>query len=95
MRALALPLLLALPACTGGMMANVMPGETVEVNGAVFTVQRTAAGATVQNFETGLTQPQVMQQNASLAAERVTGCSVTSSLKDGLTNTYYLTLDCA
>lgn len=83
-----------LSACTGEAMTNVMPGEAITVNGNAFTVRETAQGATVQNFETGRTSPAVLIANAGLAAERVTGCGVDTIIKDGITNTYYTTLDC-
>ena len=71
-----------------------MPGEAVTVNGNAFTVNRTAQGVTIQNFETGRTNPAVLIVNAGLAAEQVTGCAVSNIVKDGITNTYYATLDC-
>ncbi|PVA08083.1 hypothetical protein [Thalassorhabdomicrobium marinisediminis] len=94
MRLLALPLLLLLAACSGKAVTEFMPGEAVVVNGYPYTVNRTAQGVTVQNFETGRTSPAVLLANAGLAAEQVTGCTVETIVKDGLANTYYATLDC-
>ncbi len=94
LRALALPALLALSACTGAMMANIMPGEVVEVNGNTFTVNRTARGITIQNFETGRTPPSQLIANAALAAERVTGCTVETITKEATVNTYFASVTC-
>lgn len=80
--------------CSGGVLTNVMPGESVTVNGNAFTVRETVEGVTIQNFETGRTNPAVLIVNAGLAAERVTGCTVTNIVKDGITNTYYATTTC-
>ncbi len=85
---------LALFACSGEMAANLMPGTPVEVNGHNYTVQDTARGVTVQNFETGRTSPAVLMANAQIAAERVTGCAVDTIVKDGMSNTYYATTTC-
>lgn len=85
---------LTLSACSGGMVANIMPGEVVEVNGNTFTVNQTDRGVTIQNFETGRTSPAVMIVNAGQAAEQVTGCTVSSIVKEGSINTYYATVDC-
>jgi len=93
-RAASLFALLTLTACSGGALTQVMPGDSITVNGNAFTVRRTDDGVTVQNFETGRTNPAVMMANAGLAAERVTGCTVTSIVKDGITNTYYATTTC-
>lgn len=86
--------LAALPACSGGMVAGVMPGDAVTVNGIPFTVQNRADGLVVQNFETGRTNPAVLMTNAGLAAEQVTGCPLTTIVKDGISNTYYVTVSC-
>lgn len=87
--------LLALPACSGGMVANMMPGEVVTVGGNTFTVTDTARGVTVRNFETGRTDPSVLLVNAGLAAEQVSGCTVTNITKDAMANTYAAALNCA
>jgi len=92
---LSVPVLVALSACSGEMMANVMPGEVVNVGGNTFTVNDTPRGVTIQNFETGRTNPNVLMANAGLAAEQVTGCTVTAITKDGITNTYYASTDCS
>lgn len=84
----------ALSACSGGMVANIMPGEVVTIEGNTFTVNQTAQGVTIQNFETGRTSPAVLQLRAGLAAEQVTGCVVSSIVKDGISNTYYATTTC-
>lgn len=81
-------------ACSGAVVANVMPGEVVTVNGNTFTVNDTARGVTIQNFETGRTNPNVLMDNATLAAEQVTGCTVTAITKDGISNTYYASTTC-
>ena len=85
---------LALSACTGGMMAEVMPGETVTVNGLPFTVQDTPRGLVVQNFETGRTNPAVIMAAAGQAAEQVSGCPLNTIVKDGISNTYYVSVSC-
>ena len=85
---------LALSACSGAALTSIMPGESITVNGNAFTVRETSDGVTVQNFETGRTSPAVLIVNAGLAAERVTGCTVTGIVKDGITNTYYATTTC-
>ena len=76
------------------MDANMMPGTVVEIGGNTFTVQDTARGVTVQNFETGRTSPDVLITNAGLAAEQVNGCRVNSITKDGLTNIYCAAMSC-
>lgn len=83
-----------LSACSGGMVANIMPGEVVTIGGNTFTVNNTERGITVQNFETGRTSPAVLMANAQTAAEQVTGCTVDAIVKDGITNTYYATATC-
>lgn len=83
-----------LSACSGGALTNVMPGEAITVNGNAFSVKQTARGVTIQNFETGRTPPTQLIANAGLAAERVTGCTVTSIEKDGISNTYYAAVTC-
>ncbi|MBT8412274.1 MAG: hypothetical protein KJP02_10820 [Octadecabacter sp.] len=85
---------LALAACTGEALTNVMPGEAVTVNGNAFTVNDGQRGLTIQNFETGRTPPAVLMANAGLAAEQVTGCPINTIIKDGMTNTYYATVTC-
>jgi len=86
--------LVALPACSGAMVASAMPGEMVTVNGNTFTVADTANGLTIRNFETGRTPPATLLANAGLAAEQVTGCPVSSIIKDGPTNTYFASTSC-
>jgi hypothetical protein len=81
-------------ACSGEMVANMMPGAVVEIGSNTFAVQDTARGVTVQNFEAGRTSPAVLITNAGLAAEQVTGCRVNLITKDGLTNTYYAAMSC-
>ncbi|MBU2993661.1 fimbrillin family protein [Octadecabacter sp. 1_MG-2023] len=93
-RTTALLALCTLSACSGEMVTNVMPGEAITVNGNAFTVIETSRGVTVQNFETGRTNPAVLIVNAGLAAERVTGCTVEDIVKDGITNTYYASMAC-
>ncbi|MEL6959812.1 MAG: hypothetical protein AAGL89_12760 [Pseudomonadota bacterium] len=83
-----------LAGCTGAMVANVMPGQVVTVEGTPFTVRQTDRGLTVQNFETGATRPEVLINRASRAAELATGCTTQTIDKDGIANTYYLTMDC-
>ncbi|MCF2903573.1 fimbrillin family protein [Octadecabacter sp. CECT 8868] len=85
---------LTLSACSGEIVASAMPGEAITVNGNAFTVSQTDRGVTVQNFETGRTNPAVLIVNAGLAAERVTGCTVEDIVKDGITNTYYASMAC-
>lgn len=75
-------------------MTHVMPGVPVVVNGNAFTVNETSRGVTIQNFETGRTPPSELIADAGLAAERVTGCTVTSITKDGIVNTYYAAITC-
>lgn len=87
-------LIVSLSACSGGMVADMMPGDAVEVNGNSFTVNRTDRGVTIRNFETGRTSPAVLIVNAGLAAEQVTGCTVSSIVKETSVNTYYATIDC-
>ena len=82
-------------ACSGAGISQIMPGTAVTVNGIPYTVQNTARGATVRNFQTGRTAPEVLLVNAGLAAEQVTGCSVTSISKDADANTYNAALSCA
>lgn len=84
----------SLAACTGGTIAAVMPGEAVTVQGVPFTVSDTAGGATVRNFETGFTDPALLLSYAAIAAQRVTGCPVTTITKDTGVNTYRAALDC-
>lgn len=86
--------LLNVSACTGGLVAQAMPGTAISVNGIPFTVRNTPQGVTIQNFETGRTSPVILLENAGLAAERVTGCTVDSIIKDGIANTYYATTTC-
>ncbi len=93
-RALILSVSLPLAACSGGMVANLMPGEVATVNGNTFTVKQTERGLTIQNFETGRTSPAALLTNAQVAAEQVTGCTVDTIVKDGITNTYYATTTC-
>ena len=93
-RASILTATLALAACTGEVLTNVMPGTPVTVNGNVFTVNDSPRGLTIQNFETGRTPPAVLMANAGLAAEQVTGCPIDTLIKDGMTNTYYATVTC-
>lgn len=71
-----------------------MPGTAVNVNGLSFTVQNGPRGIIVQNFETGRTSPALIMQSAGLAAEQVTGCPLNTIVKDGITNTYYVTVSC-
>jgi len=85
----------AVSACSGEMVATVMPGQVVSIDGSTFTVNDTPRGVTVQNFETGRTNPNTLQDRAERAVEQVTGCKVTAITKDGLTNTYYASTDCA
>lgn len=86
--------LTALSACTGGMVAHIMPGQSVTVHGVPFTVTDTARDATVRNFETGFTDPDLLLSYAATAAQRVTGCSVTTITKDTGVNTYRAVLEC-
>ena len=92
----ALILLASLPqaACSGGMVANVMPGDVATVNGNTFTVRQTERGLTIQNFETGRTSPAALLLNTQVAAEQVSGCTVDTIVKDGISNTYYATTTC-
>ncbi|SMX32066.1 hypothetical protein [Octadecabacter ascidiaceicola] len=94
LRTLILLATLPLAACSGGMVANMMPGEVTTVNGNTFTVKRTEHGLTIQNFETGRTSPAALLTNAQIAAEQVSGCTVDTIVKDGITNTYYATTTC-
>jgi len=94
-RACALLAVLSLSACSGEMVANVMPGEVITIEGNTFTVNDTPRGVTIQNFETGRTNPNTLQDRAARAAEQVTGCTVTAITKDGISNTYYASTDCA
>lgn len=91
---LILVLTCSLAGCTGAAVATIMPGETVTIGGNTFTVRDTASGLTIQNFETGRTNPAVLMVNAGLAAQQVTGCTVDSIVKDGISNTYYATTTC-
>lgn len=91
---LTLPAAFALSGCSGAMVANIMPGDVVTVNGNTFTVNDTPRGVTIQNFETGRTNPDVLMDNASKAAQQASGCPVTAISKDGISNTYYASLDC-
>ncbi len=85
----------ALAGCSGAMMASVMPGEVVTIEGTTFTVANSSArGLTIQNFETGRTPPVILLQRATLAGEQVSGCPIDTIIKDGSTNTYYATLAC-
>ena len=83
-----------LSACSGAMVAGVMPGETLTVNGLTYTVNQTPRGVTVQNFETGRTPPHILQAGAKTAAERVTGCPATSITQATGVNTYYVATAC-
>ena len=84
----------ALSACSGSAVTQIIPGDAITVNGNAFTVRETARGITVQNFETGRTSPTQLIFDAGIAVERVTGCTVTSIVKDGLANTYTAAVIC-
>lgn len=94
-RALCLLAFSALGACSGATVAQLMPGEVVTIEGNTFTVNSTARGVTVQNFETGRTPAALLLERAGLAAEQVTGCTVTNIVKDGISNTYYAAVSCS
>jgi len=83
-----------LSACTGAMVADVMPGTAVTIDGIPFTVSDGPRGLTVRNFETGATPPPVLQAAAMRAAEQVSGCPATSLTQDTGVNTYRVAVAC-
>ena len=86
--------ILALSACTGANLAAMMPGTRVTEDGFAFTVTDTPRGLTVRNFETGFSDPARLQAAAARAAERVSGCPVTTITKETGVNTYRAAVAC-
>lgn len=85
---------LALSGCTGGTIAQIMPGTTVTIDGIPFTVSDSQRGLTVRNFETDVTSPAILQAAAARAAEQVSGCRATAITQDTGVNTYHVAVTC-
>ena len=83
-----------LAGCAGGIMAAVMPGEEITVDGDVFSVSVDGNRAVAMNFATGVNNQERLRENAQTAITRASGCAIAFFEQEPGVNTYRARLDC-
>jgi len=88
-------LVLVLAACSGGMMATMMPGQDITVGGDTFSVSVDGNRAVAMNFASGTHNQERLYANAQEAIAIASGCAIAHFEKEPGVNTYRARLDCA
>lgn len=86
---------MALSACSGGMMAAVMPGQDITVGGDTFSVSVDGDRALAMNFASGAHNQERLYANAQGAIALASGCTIAHFEQEPGVNTYRARLDCA
>ena len=86
---------MTLSACSGGMMAAVMPGQDITVGGDTFSVSVDGDRAVAMNFASGTHNQERLYANAQGAIALASGCTIAHFEQEPGVNTYRARLDCA